>query len=64
MGQSKKKEKYTIEEYQKIRAHREKRKFRLEFYPWPVNLALGIPFLFFLIMALTYFLYVKGLSNE
>jgi hypothetical protein len=61
---AKKKEKYTIEEYQKITAERKKRKFHFQPYPWPVTLALSVPFIFFVIITLLYILYIKGFAGE
>ena len=57
MTNAKKSQKLSISDYKALREKQAKRRFKIEFYPWPVLLALGIPFgvLIFLIIYLNLF---------
>ncbi|MEI6438364.1 MAG: hypothetical protein WCO69_06425 [Candidatus Omnitrophota bacterium] len=63
MAEKKTGEKMTIEEYQQRKALLSKRRFRIEFYPWPVLVALGIPFATFIFLILVYILHVNGVAG-
>ena len=56
-------EKLTIAEYQERKALLSKRRFRIEFYPWPVLVALGIPMATLVFLIMVYILHIQGVAN-
>ncbi len=63
MAQKEKNEKLTIEEYKQRKVLLGKRHFRIEFYPWPVLLALGVPFATFIFLIIVYYLHIRGVAS-
>ncbi|MBF0387929.1 MAG: hypothetical protein HQL20_08760 [Candidatus Omnitrophica bacterium] len=62
MAEKRKNEKLSIEEYQARKALLSKKRFRIEAYPWPVLLALGLPFATFIFLIIVYFLHIRGVA--
>ena len=56
-------EKLTIAEYQQRKALRDKKRFRIQFYPTPVLVALGIPFATLVFLILVYVMHIQGVAN-
>ncbi|MBF0593458.1 MAG: hypothetical protein HQL22_00665 [Candidatus Omnitrophica bacterium] len=63
MATKKPHEKLTIDEYKKLKELQQKRRFKIEFYPWPVMVALGIPLVVFIFLILVYILHVQGMAG-
>lgn len=53
----------TIEEYKKLQELKNKRRFKIEWYPWPVMTALLIPLTLFLLLILFYVIEIKTMSR-
>lgn len=63
MAEKKIQEKLTIEEYNQRRMALQKRFFQIEFYPWPVLLAFGVPLVTFIFLIIVYTLHIRGIAN-
>lgn len=62
MAGNKKTEKLTIEKYKEQKARLGKRWFKIEFYPWPILLALGIPLATLIFLIIVYILHIRGVA--
>ncbi len=56
-------EKLSIDAYKAMITQKKSRRFRIEFYPWPVQLALTIPFAFFFFIIIMYIFHIKNLAD-
>jgi hypothetical protein len=63
MADKKKNVKLTIDEYTKAREIQNKRRFKIEFYPWPVMAALGVPLATMIFLITVYLLHICNVAK-
>ena len=56
-------EKLTIQEYQDLQARNAKQRFKIQFYPWPVMVALLLPLGMLIFLVIYYTLHIQGYTG-